>query len=130
MIFQRESCKPLMNPSAKQLVLEIKRTKSSFASLTAQNGSFVQIAGGPGLFVIEYRDTSGKIFRGFQDVPVAQHPDGTLLQTTAGVFSMAQTDWFLAVQVSDAFASFIHHTPWPDILHWKETGETSSKSDV
>jgi hypothetical protein len=128
MIFQREGCKPLLKPSAKQLVLELKRTKSSFASVTAENGSFVQVAGGPGLFVIEYRDAGGKHFRGFQDAPVASHPDGTLLQTTAGSFSMAKTDWFLAAQVAEAFSSFLHSAPWPGILHWRALNEHFEKT--
>lgn len=127
MVFQREGCKSLLNPSAKQLALELKRTKSSFASLTAENCSFVQVAGGPGLFVIEYRDSSGQHFRGFQEKPVASHPDGTLLQTTAGSFSMAKTDWFLVAQVAEAFASFLHSAPWPGVLHWRALNEQFEK---
>jgi hypothetical protein len=120
MIFQREGCKPRSNPSAKQLALELKRAKSSFASLAAENGSFVQVAGGPGLFVIEYRDSSGQHFRGFQDAPVASHPDGTLLQTSAGSISMARSDWFLIGQVLEAFLSFLNSAPWPSNFHWRE----------
>ena len=91
----------------------------SFASLTAEDGSFVQVAGGPGLFVLEYRDSAGHHFRGFQETPVASHPDGTLLQTSAGSLSMAKADWFLVAQVSEAFASFLHSAPWPNVLHWR-----------
>lgn len=127
MIFQRNGCKPRLNPSAKQLALELSRTKSSFASLTAENGSFVQVAGGPGLFAIEYRDSSGNHFRGFQEKPVACHPDGTLLQTSAGSISMARADWFLIGQVSETFASFLHSVPWPSNLHWRALNEQFEK---
>ena len=127
MIFQREGCKPILNPSAKQLTLELKRTKLSFASLTADDGSFVQVAGGPGLFVLEHRNFSGQHFRGFQDTPVALHPDGTLLQTSAGSFSMAKADWFLVAQVAEAFASFQHSAPWPSVLHWRALNELFEK---
>lgn len=119
MIFLREGCKPILNPSAKQLAFELKRTKSSYASLSAEDDSYVQVAGGPGLFVIEYRDTVGQHFRGFQETPVAPHPDGTLLQTSAGSFAMAKADWFLIAQVSEAFASFLYSSPWPSVLHWR-----------
>lgn len=119
MIFQREGCKSLAGPSTKRLALELSRTKSSFASLTADDGSYIQVAGGPGLFAIEYRNSSGKHFRGFQEWPVAVHPDGTLLQTSAGSIVMAQADWFLFTQVTEAFSCFLHSSSWPPALHWK-----------
>lgn len=127
MIFQREGCKPILNPSAKQLTLELKRTKMSFANLTAEDGSFIQVAGGPGLFVLEYRDSRGQHFRGFQTIPVAPHPDGTLLQTSAGSFSMAKADWFLVTQVFEVFASFLRAAPWPNVLHWRALNEQFDK---
>lgn len=129
MIFQRERCKPLSSPSAKQLAGELGRTKSSFASLTAENGSFVQAAGGPGLFVVEFRDSYGQHFRGFQETFLAAHPDGTLLQTTAGSFSMARADWFLNAQVVELCVSFVHSAPWPGFVRWRALSEHFEKSD-
>lgn len=119
MIFQREGCKPLVNPSPQKLALELSRTKSSFANLTAPSGAYVQVAGGPGLFVLEHRDSNGQQFRAYQDKAVSAHPDGTLLQTSAGHIAMAKNDWFLLAQVSEAFTSFLSSSSWPDFLQWR-----------
>lgn len=65
MIFTRENCKSVTAPSAKKLVLDLSRTKQSFANLVAEDGSFVQVAGGPGLFLLERRELSGSHSRAY-----------------------------------------------------------------
>jgi hypothetical protein len=123
MILTREHCQAVTGPSAKKLALELSRTKQSFAHLAAADGSFVQVAGGPGLFLLERRDASGLHSRAFQSHPVASHPDGTLLQTSAGTFKLAQDEWFLLKQVVEVFAAFAAGEPSPSTVSWRKLGD-------
>jgi hypothetical protein len=119
MIFTREHCKPLSNPSAARLASELSRVKSSFASLTSGEGQYVQVAGGPGLFLLEYRNSTGH-YRAFQNKPVVSHPDGTTLECSAGSISMARAEWFLLWQVTEVFQQFVASQAWPHYVYWRE----------
>lgn len=120
MIFVREGCKPVLNPSAERLERELSRTKSSFASLTSADGAYVQVAGGPGLFLLERRDEQGH-FRAFQVEPVVSHPDGTLLLCSVGSIPMRQGDWLLRWQVLEVFGALSGGSPWPPYVCWRES---------
>jgi hypothetical protein len=120
MIFQREHCKAIQRPTTKKVALELARTKSSFASLTSENGSYIQVAGGPGLFVLEYRTADGKHFRAYQTTPIAISPDGTTLESSAGRIPMDRADWFLLLQVTETFSAFLNAAAWPAFLQWRE----------
>jgi hypothetical protein len=119
MIFVREHCKPISTPSATRLQRELAFVRSSFASLTHKNGSYVQVAGGPGLFLLEQRDPTGHR-RAFQAHPVAPHPDGTTLECSAGSIPMNRTDWFLRDQVAEVFLAFSVGRTWPPYVQWRE----------
>jgi len=122
MIFTRENCKPVFAPGARKLALDLSRTKQSFANLAAEDGSFIQVAGGPGLFLLERKEPSGSHSRAYQDHPVAIHPDGTLLQSSAGNFNLAQDEWFLLRQVVEIFEAFSNGQPMPPYVRWRELG--------
>jgi len=123
MIFTRENCKSVTAPSAKKLALDLSRTKQSFANLAAEDGSFVQVAGGPGLFLLERRELSGTHSRACQDHPVAIHPDGTVLQSSAGNFCLAQDEWFLLKQIVEVFEAFSNGQPLPSYVRWRNLGD-------
>jgi hypothetical protein len=127
MIFARENCKPLSNPSAARLASELSRVKSSFANLTSSDGTFVQVAGGPGLFLLEYQNSSGH-YRAFQNMPVASHPDGTTLECSAGSIPMARAEWFLQQQVAEVFRQFAEGQTWPPYVHWREVNQSWKES--
>lgn len=120
MIFRREKCKPVRAPSEAQLSRHLSLTKSSYASLTADDGEYVQAAGGPGLFLLEYRNRSGAHFRAVQSSPVVPFPDGTLLSFSGGSIALAQGEWFQLRQVVAAFSSFASTAPFPDWLTWQK----------
>ena len=103
-----------------RLQKELSLVKSSFASLTREDGSYVQVAGGPGLFLLEYKDAAGQR-RAFQANPVAPHPDGTTLECSAGSIPMKQADWFLRDQVAEIFLAFSAGHPWPAYVQWRES---------
>lgn len=118
MIFTRENCKPIESPSEAQVARSISLTKSSFSALTSADGAYVQAAGGPGLFFIEWRDASGYHHRGSQTTPVVPFPDGTILSFSAGNVTLASGEWFLAAQVNEVFATFLAGKPFPSWLRW------------
>jgi hypothetical protein len=120
MIFVREHCKPISTPSATRLQKELSLVKSSFSSLTHTDGSYVQVAGGPGLFLLEHKDAAGH-HRAFQANPVAPHPDGTTLECSAGSIPMNRADWFLRDQVAEIFLAFSVGGPWPSYIQWRES---------
>lgn len=89
MQLSRPGCKPILSPTEKQIRRALSLTKSSYMSLTAQDGSFVQVGGGPGLFLLEYRNAEGKHFRATQESAVVPFPDGTILGFTGSEIAMA-----------------------------------------
>ena len=118
MIFTRENCKPIESPTEIQIVRSISLTKSSFAALTAADGAYVQAAGGPGLFFIEWRNMSGHHHRGAQTTPVVPFPDGTVISFSGGNIELARNEWFLAAQVNEVFGAFLTGKPFPSWLRW------------
>jgi hypothetical protein len=123
MIFQREHCKPIAAPSQRKLALELSRSDKSFASITATDGSYLQVAGGPGLFLLEHRQADGKHYRAFQEKPIVPFPDGTLFPTSAGTFTMQGSDWFLLDQVVSAFSAFGASEALPEKIQWRELSQ-------
>jgi hypothetical protein len=120
MIFQRENCKPIDAPSERKLALELSRTRMSFATLGAKTGQYVQVAGGPGLFLLERHEADGTHYRAFQKTPVASHPDGTKLMFSGGSVSMAQRDWFLLQQVIEVFGAYVAGRELPTFVQWNK----------
>jgi hypothetical protein len=118
MIFTRENCKPIESPSEAQIARAISLTKSSFSALTSTDGAYVQAAGGPGLFFIEWRDITGRHHRGAQATPVVPFPDGTVLSFSAGSVELASNEWFLATQVNEILGAFLAGKPFPSWLRW------------
>lgn len=123
MIFEREGCKPTVRPTEAQLRRALSLTKSSFASLTADDGSFLQVGGGPGLFVLEYHDASGRHFRGRQDPPVTRFEDGTTISFSGSMVKMTNAEWFLIGQVAQIFLAFANGAPLPTLVQWQALNE-------
>ena len=119
MIFQRDACKPIKSPSAARLDRELSFIKSSFAHLTSSDGSYLQIAGGPGLFLLEYRDSAGQHHRAMQDVVKVPFPNGTILQFSAGNVPMDSNEWFVRDQVVQILSAFVTRAPWPSFIQWR-----------
>lgn len=121
-MFQREGCKPIASPSEAKLRHELSRAKSSFASLTADDGAYVQAGGGPGLFVVERRDCDGKHFRARQEPPVTRFDDGVSISFSGSTLAMANSEWFLLDQVVSIFSAFARGEPMSSV-HWQRLDE-------
>lgn len=118
MRFQRENGKAIDAPSEGQLAFELSRTRMSFATLSSGENQYIQVAGGPGLFLLERHERDGTHFRAFQSTPVASHPDGTKLIFSGGEISMAQCDWFLLPQVIEVFVAYASGREISGAVHW------------
>jgi hypothetical protein len=118
MIFTRENCKPIESPTEAQIARALSLTKSSFAALARADGAYVQVAGGPGLFLVERRDSSGQHYRAAQATPVVPFPDGTILSFSAGNVALARNEWFLAKQATEILVAFLAGASFPVWLQW------------
>ncbi len=118
MVFTRENCKPIESLTEAQIAHALSLTKSSYCALSSEAGAYVQAAGGPGLFLIEWRSASGQHHRGSQVTPVVPFPNGTTLSFSAGTVALASNEWFLAKQVKELFATFLAGQAFPSWVQW------------
>jgi hypothetical protein len=124
MKFEREKGKVINAPSEVQLLRELSKLRSTgpsgFAILEAEH-SYIQVAGGPGLFMLEKRDFwGGRHYRAHQCQPISPFPDGTIFSFTGGELALNQDEWFLRKQVEEIFLCFLKKTQSPIFLHWRE----------
>ena len=98
---------------------------SSFASLTAADGSYLQVAGGGITCTLEWRDQgTARHYRAHDKEPSRIHPDGTILAFGRGQEVRLQSDeWLAADTVADAFCSFLVGKALPENLGWREITE-------
>ena len=123
MVLEREGKKPIQRPSQAQIEQALSRTKMSFASITADDGGFLQVGGGPGLFVLERRTPDGAHFRACQEVPAVRFEDGTILAFSGSELKLHRDEWFLINQVVEAFCAFAQAHPLPEFIRWRSLNE-------
>ena len=124
MVLEREGKKPVQGPSEAQIAQALSRTKRSFASITASDGAFLQVGGGPGLFVLERRTAQGSHFRAYQETPVVRFEDGTVLAFSGSELKLQRDEWFLIHQATAAFFAFAQSRPLPEFIRWKSLDES------
>jgi hypothetical protein len=122
-VLERPAKKPIQRPSEAQIRKALSETKMSFASVTADDGSFLQVAGGPGLFALERRAPDGSHFRACQDSPVVRFEDGTVLAFSGGELKLQRDEWFLIDQIVESFCAFAESKPLPEFLRWRRLDE-------
>jgi hypothetical protein len=94
--------------------------RSSYASLTNESGSYVQVAGGGVSCMVELFDAAVEVrSRAFHDKPSASRPDGTILVFGAGNLPMRSDEWFMANQVVEIFLAFHAAAPFPNYVSWR-----------
>jgi len=127
MIFERENCKTITNPSAKVISRELKRLKSygnsSFASLTYEetNSSYIQVAGGAYLCMLEKRDNKNGIhYRAWQEKPIVPYKDGTELSFSGSSIALNANEWFNIDQVIETFIKYLSNEQDPFYIHWRD----------
>lgn len=124
MKFEIEGKTSISSPTEAQLSRAIKSLRSygpsSYASLTKDSGSYVQIAGGGVTCMVEHFDAdTGKRVRAFHDKPNPVFPDGTILAFRAGNIPMRSDEWFMSTQVIDIFFALLSNASFPANVHWR-----------
>ena len=126
MILQIEGKAELVQPSATRLRSALKSLRSygpsSYASLTDNQGNYIQVAGGGVTCMVErYEKGTNTRERADHDKPSPIRPDGTILAFRAGNISMRSDEWFMADQVVELFAAFLNGDAYPDCAHWRRS---------
>jgi hypothetical protein len=94
---------------------------SSFASLTDENGNYVQVAGGGVTCMLERRDAaSGHHFRGYKDERSKVFPDGTALVFGGGEIRLSADEWFAAQEIAEVFSAFLRSNELPPLVKWRD----------
>lgn len=132
LVFEREKAASIVDPTAAQIVRELRKLRSygpsSFASLTRSGVAFVQVAGGGAGCMLERRDLgSGKIFRAWQEPPVVPFDDGTVLSFTGGEVRLNKGEWFRIDQVIEVFTAFNRDEPLPEYIRWRDVTDILEK---
>ncbi|MDW3684257.1 hypothetical protein RA280_21375 [Cupriavidus sp. CV2] len=116
---------PVCGPSDAKVSKAIKSLRSygpsSYASLTDDNGSYMQVGGGGVTCLLEKFDAEkGKRYRAYHGMPNAAYPDGTLLVFSAGNIPMKSDEWFRSDQVAEIFIAYLHRLPEPECVRWRD----------
>ena len=132
MKFEREgvkaSVKPIENPSDRRLARELSQLRSfgpsTYACLSRDDGSYVQVAGGNVNCALEWRDTTQhRHFRAFQEPPVVPYRDGTKLIFCGGHIELLRGEWFFIKDVILVFTAFLQGLPFPEHVQWRDVTE-------
>lgn len=125
MIFERQAAQPVSTPKPERIRAELLKLKSagrsSLASLTRDDGSYVQVAGGGVGCVLEMRDVlANKHLRAFVRTPLVPFEDGTELVCAAGRIKLRRDEWLDIQLVTEAFLAFLAGEKPPSSLEWRE----------
>jgi hypothetical protein len=128
MILERENTSAIRDPSVEQLTDALRALRSSgpsaFATLTADDGVYLQTAGGPGGLLLEkHTPALGRHFRAFQTPAVVPFPDETELVFSAGRIKLQSGEWFQLRQVVEVFESFLLGKDTPPFVQWRDVSE-------
>jgi hypothetical protein len=94
--------------------------KHSFASITAPDGTYLQVAGGGTTCLLERFDAIAKLrCRAFTSRIHPVLPDGTILVFRAGKMPMRSDEWLMASEVVRAFCFFRAGEPLPESILWR-----------
>jgi hypothetical protein len=124
MLFQAEGKPDVSKPSVARLRSALKSLRSygpsSYASLTDDQGNYIQVAGGGVTCMVErYEKETNTRERAYHDKPSPIRPDGTILAFRAGNIPMRSDEWFVADQVAELFIAFLNGDAYPDYVHWR-----------
>lgn len=124
MKFEVEGKVGISAPTAAQITRAIKSLRSygpsSYASLTNESGSYIQVAGGGVTCMVEHFNSDDETrSRAFRDKPNPAFPDGTILAFRAGNIPMRSDEWFVSTQVIEIFEAFLNDASFPTFVRWR-----------
>lgn len=98
---------------------------SSFASLTDEQGNYLQVAGGGVTCMLERREfASRRHFRGYKEEQSKVFPDGTALVFGGGEIRLASDEWFTAQEVAEIFSAFLRSGELLPSVRWRDVTAT------
>lgn len=123
MILERQNTPPRSSPTPAQIRRSLRTLKSygkhTFASITAPDGSYLQVAGGGVACMLERRDADGARWRAFLDEPTSPFEDGTELTFGGGRIALMRDEWLRIEAVTQAFVAFSEGLALPAELLWR-----------
>jgi hypothetical protein len=104
----------------RNLVLSLRAPKPTFASLTDDEGNYVQVGGARPWCVVEWRQVSPAIHqRANADSVRRPYRDGAPINFGTGPIPLRADEWLLLKQAADIFAAFRAGQPFPDFVRWR-----------
>ncbi|NWA83740.1 hypothetical protein [Pseudomonas sp. D2002] len=133
MKLEAENSPVIADVSQAQLIKTLKKLKSygpsSFACITDDEGSYLQVAGGRYTCFIERYDAKNKKrFRGFHSNSSTNFEDGTLLSFGGGRVELRKDEWFNIDDVIEVFSLFSQNQDLPESIHWREINVLNQSS--
>lgn len=96
-------------------------SRTEFAILEADDGSYVQTAGsGAGCMLEWHQAASGEHFRGYQEPAIAPFEDGTTLVFAGSEVALRKEEWFKLSQVIEVLQAFSESRPFPTFVAWRD----------
>lgn len=93
----------------------------SYASLTRQDGSYVQVAGGKKKYLIEKRDFgNNKHYRACFEMPETASGQKQVIECGAGRIAVLANEVFSIEDVISVWRSFFEGEPFPSNIQWKD----------
>lgn len=121
MILERENTKAIENPTAKQVsasLMKLSGSKRSFASLTSEDGSYIQMAGGGFSCCIE-TNIKCELSRASQSPKIVPWEESSIIPTSAGDVCVEPEEYFSIKQVVELFTCFLSKESYPENIKWK-----------
>ncbi|WP_431263013.1 hypothetical protein ACQ859_23515 [Roseateles chitinivorans] len=124
MNFECESKAPISEPEDIQIRRAIAGLKSygksTFASITDEQGNYVQVLGGGVTCLLEYFNAETTVrLRGVTNVANPVFPDGTVLVVRGQHIPMRSDEWFRFDLVADVFCAFRARRAFPFDVQWR-----------
>ena len=124
MTFEIEGKPPAMADKFAQVEKGLRKLKSygphSFASLTHENGSYIQVAGGGQTCVIEKRSADGTHLRAYLETPRVPFEGEQTLVFGGGRITMQPNEILAIDGVIELFRVFFGKDDAPDWVHWRD----------
>lgn len=134
MKLEAENSPVIADVSQAQLIKTLKKLKSygptSFACITDDEGSYVQVAGGRfTCFIERYDAKSRRLFRGYHSNSSTNFEDGTLLSFGGGRVELKKDEWFNIDEVIEVFSLFSQNQDLPENVYWRDINVMSQSGN-
>ena len=123
-----EGHEPQASPSSLAVESWLRKLRSvgkySYATLSKENGEYIQVAGGRVTWVLEHRTAQGVQSRAFLSSPRTAMRGGLTMSFAKGnIVAFTPEECLFIDDVVLAFHSFINDEPFPGHIYWRTLDE-------